>query len=108
VTPEKVRSAFPLIENHVLLRHSDRIEAVDATLAAVLDDEALRAVTERVPDELLTGPEYGSDAGPRELRSRYRAYLGARLQAPRPFLAEAMEARERLRRMPPLPQSARR
>jgi hypothetical protein len=108
VTPERVSSAFPLIENHVLLRHSDQIEELDTLLAAVLDDETLGAVIERVPDELLSGAEYAGDAAPRELRGRYHSYLGTRLQAPRPFLGEAINARERLRRMPPLPQSARR
>jgi hypothetical protein len=108
VTPEKARSPFPLIENHVLLAHSERLAEVDATLAAALGAEALRAVIEQVPDDLLAGPEYAGDAGPRELRARYQDYLGTRLQAPRLFVAEAVEARERLRRMPPLPQSARR
>jgi hypothetical protein len=108
VTPEKVRSPFPHIERHVLLAHSDRIEEADAGLAALVGHEALRAVIEQVPDELLTGPEYATDAGPDKLRARYRDYLGTRLRAPRPFLAEAVEARERLRRMPLFAQSARR
>ncbi len=108
VTPEKARSPFPLIENHVLLAHSEQIEEVDATLAAVFGDEALAAVIEQVPDDLLTGSEYAGDAGPGELRTRYRDYIGTRLREPRPFVAEAVEARERRRRMPPLPQSARR
>jgi hypothetical protein len=108
VTREKVRSPFPHIERHVLLAHSDGIEGADPTLAALLDEEALRTVIEQVPDELLTGPEYATDAGPEQLRARYRDYLGTRLRAPRPFIAEAVEARERLRRMPVFPQSARR
>jgi hypothetical protein len=108
VTPEKVRGPFPLIENHVLLSHSERLEAVDAGLAAALDDRTLSAVIESIPDDLLSGPEHADDASPAELRARYRDYLGSRLQAPRPFLAGAVEARERLRRMPALPQSARR
>ncbi len=108
VTPEKVRSPFPLIESHVLLSHSERVEAVDADLAAALDDRALAAVIDRIPDDLLSGPEHADNASPGELRARYRDYLGARLQAPRAFLAGVVEARERLRRMPPLPQSARR
>ena len=108
VTPEKVRSPFPLIENHVLLAHSARIEEADATLAAAMDDQTIGALIEQVPDELLTGPEYTGDAGPGELRARYRNYLGTRLRAPRPFLAGAVEARERRRLMPSLPQSARR
>ncbi len=108
LTPAKARSSFPLIERHVLLAHSERIEETDAALAAALDEEALGAVIDEVPDELLTGTEYAGDARPRELRARYRDYLGTRLRAPRPFLAEAVEARERRRRIPPLPQSARR
>jgi hypothetical protein len=108
LTRAKTLTPFPLIENHVLLALSDLIEEVDATLAAAMDEAALRALVEQVPDELLTGPEYAGDARPAELRGRYRDYLGSRLRAPRPFLAEAVEARERLRRMPPLPQSARR
>jgi hypothetical protein len=107
-TPEKARTPFSLIETHVLLSRSDEIEDVDAASAAALDDEALRDVIDQVPDELLTGPEYAGDAGPEALRTRYLDYLSTRLRAPRPFLAEAVDARERLRRMPPLPQSARR
>ena len=108
VTPEKVRASFPHIERHVLLAHSEQIEQVDATLAAALSDEALRTVISEVPDELLTGPEYAADAAPQQLRARYEDYLGTRLRAPRPFLAGAVEARDRLRHMPPLPISARR
>jgi hypothetical protein len=85
-----------------------RIEEADPTLAAMLDVEKLGAVIEQIPEELLTGTEYAGDARPRELRTRYRDYLLTRLRAPRPFLAEAVEARERLRRLPPLPLSARR
>ena len=108
VTPDKIRSPFPLIENHVLLDHSDGIEQEDAGLAAALDDRALAGVIGEVPDELLSGPEYAGEAGLGEIRARYLRYLSARLQSPRPFVAEAIEARARLRRMPLLPQSARR
>jgi hypothetical protein len=108
VTPDKMRSSFPLIENHVLLDHSDGIEREDAGLAAALDDRALAGVIGEVPDELLSGPEYAGEAGLGEARARYLRYLSTRLQSPRPFVAEAIEARARLRRMPLLPQSARR
>jgi len=108
VTPDKVRSPFQLIENHVLLDHSDRLEREDAGLAAALDDRSLAAVIDEVPDELLSGPEYAGEAGLRDIRARYLSYLSTRLQPPRPFVAEAIEARTRLRRMPLLPQSARR
>ncbi len=108
VTPEKARTSFPLIEQHVLLAHADGLEAADEALAAALDERLLRAVIAQVPDELLSGPAYAGDVGSAELRARYLEYLGARLQSPRPFLAEAVEARARLRRTPPRPQSARR
>jgi hypothetical protein len=108
MTDEKARSSFPLIEKHVLLAHADALEDVDATLAHRLTPDAIEAVVAQVPDELLSGPEYADDAGPAELRARYRKYFGTRLEAPRPFLAEAIEARERLLRLPPLPLSARR
>jgi hypothetical protein len=108
VTPEKVRSRFSLIERHVLLARADRIAALDVGLAAILGDETIGQIIERLPDELLTGPEYAGGDRPHDLRSRYRDYLGTRLQSPRAFVPEAQEARERLRRLPSLPQSARR
>ena len=92
----------------MLLAHADGLEADDARSPPRWTTRAARAVVAQVPDELLSGPDYAGDAGPAELRARYREYLGARLQAPRPFLAEAVEARARLRRIPPRPQSARR
>ena len=108
LTPDRMRSPFPLIENHVLLDRSDGIEDEDAGLAAALDDRALAALIDEVPDQLLSGPEYAGEAGLGEIRARYLDYLSTRLRSPRPFVAEAIEARERLRRMPLLPQSARR
>jgi hypothetical protein len=108
MTAEKARAPFPLIERHVLLGHSEALERLDAGLADLLDEHTLAAVVGLVPDELLTGAAFAGDARPPELRRRYVEYLGARLRGPRPFLAEAVEARERLRRLPPLPLSARR
>jgi HipA-like protein len=108
VTPEKARSPFPLIEKHVLLAHSNSIEEADPELATLLNDDALAAAIEQVPDQLLTSTEYAGEARPEELRARYRDYLGTRLRSPRSFLAEAVEARERMRRIPALRQSARR
>ena len=108
VTPEKARTSFPLIERHILLAHADGLEDADGALAAALDDGVIRAVVAQVPDELLSGPAYAGDVGPDELRARYLEYLGARLQSPRAFLAEAIEARARVLRTPPRAQSARR
>lgn len=108
VTPEKVRSPFSLIERHVLLAHADRIAALDAGLAAMLGDDTIGAIIDRLPDELLSGPEYAADDRPGDLRQRYRDYLGSRLESHRSFVLEAEQARERLHRLPFLRQSARR
>ena len=107
-TEERVRGAFPLIARHVLLGRSDGLEAVDEAAAGRLDRDSLRAIVEAVPDELLAGPEYAGDLDARAQRARYLDYLTARLRAPRAFLAAAVEERERLRRLRPLPLSARR
>jgi hypothetical protein len=107
-TEERVRGAFPLIARHVLLGRSDGLEAMDEAAAGRLDRDSLRAIVEAVPDELLAGPEYAGDLGAGAQRARYLDYLMARLRAPRAFVAAAVEERERLRRLRPLPLSARR
>jgi hypothetical protein len=108
VTPEKVRSPFPLIERHVLLAHANRIAELDAGLTAALDQDTIGTIIERLPDELLAGPEYTNGDRSTDLRARYRDYLGTRLQSPRSFVLQTQEVRERLRRQTPQPQSARR
>ena len=108
MSDEKARTPFPLIEKHVLLAHADALAEVDAALAARLGPEVIEDAVAQLPDDLLSGPEFADDAGPTELRNRYREYFRIRLEGPRPFLAEAVAARERLLRLPPLPLSARR
>ena len=107
-TEERVRGPFPLIARHVLLSRSDGLEAVDQPAAARLDRETLREIVAAVPDELLSGPEYAGDLGPEAQRARYLDYLAARLRPPRAFMLAAVEERERLRTLRPLPISARR
>jgi hypothetical protein len=105
---ERVRGPFPLIARHVLLNRSDGLEAVDEPSAARLDRETLGAIVAAVPDELLTGPEYAGDLPAEGQRARYLDYLTARLRSPRAFVQAAVEERERLRTLRPLPLSARR
>ena len=105
---ERVRGPFPLIARHVLLGRSDGLEAVDEPAAERLDRETLRNIIAAVPDELLTGPEYAGDLGAEAQRARYLDYLTARLRPPRAFVQAAVEERERLRTLRPLPLSARR
>ena len=108
LTPEKVRGPFPLIANHVLLTQSDRLEEIDAGAAAALGGDALRRVTELIPDELLTGPRYAGDANPAVQRARYLDFLATRLSPPRDFVSAAADDRDRVRRLPRIPLSARR
>ena len=109
VDEARTRGPFPLVKDHVLLGASGELEAADAALAPQLTAELLDDVLARVPDALLTDPVSGSGfPTAAAARARYRSYLSDRLAAPRLFLAEAIAARERLRRQPARPLSARR
>ena len=109
VDAERTRTHFPLIRDHVLLSLAGDIEGADAEIAARLDVGALQSVLAAVPDALLEDPivgrEFGSAAATRE---RYVTYLRERLLGRREFVAEAVAARERLLRQPPLRLEARR
>jgi hypothetical protein len=75
------RDAFAQIKDHVLLPFATALEAVDAEMAARLTPEVIGGIVDAVPDAWL---ETGRDI--------YTAYLTQRLQAPRPFLQEAIRA----------------
>ena len=109
VDEARTRSAFPLIERHVLLARSGDLEAADAELADLLSESVIDEVLAAVPDTLLTAPS--GRAAPMTAaaaRDRYRSYLLTRLRSPRDFVGAALAARERLLREPPRPLSARR
>lgn len=82
----RAREPVPLIADHVLLPLATGLPAADARLAAETDHERVSAAVSLVPDEWL-GPD------PAAARASYVAYLCARLQAPRGFVAEAEAAR---------------
>lgn len=109
VDEARTRSAFPLIQQHVLLERAADIEAADASMAGLLSGSVIDDVLASVPDALLTASSGSADspsaAGARE---RYRSYLLTRLEAPRDFVGAAIAAREKLLRHPPRPYSARR
>ena len=105
----RTRTPFPLIREHVLLRRASALEPVDQRLAATLAEDRLRDVLASVPDEWLMDPVGPRDfASADEARARYVAYLRARLAGPRPFLDEAVQARERVLRDLPVALKARR
>jgi hypothetical protein len=85
VDDARTRTSFPLIRDHVLLSLASELEAVDDELARCITEPALRALLDRVPDELLASHD--------DSRQRYLEYLMLRAAAPRAFVAAAMEAR---------------
>jgi hypothetical protein len=110
VTDERTRSPFPLIRSHVLLPIASDLHAADATSTALLSEDVIRDVVAAVPDSLLgdargAGGDFGSAE---EARERYVRYLVTRLEGPRAFLSEAVQAQEQLRLQPPLHLKARR
>jgi hypothetical protein len=109
VDEARTRTPFPLIRDHVLLRRAEEVPALDEELASRLTEERLAAILATVPDEWLMDPARPPEfASAEEARARYLAYLRTRLGAPRAFVHEAVEARERLLREPPRALSARR
>jgi hypothetical protein len=109
VDDARTRTPFPLVKNHVLLRLAGDIEAADEKLSAMLTEDVVAGVMERVPDELLLDDVAGAEfESPEAARERYRRYFRTRLEAPRAFAAEAVRARDALLREPPRAVSARR
>jgi len=102
VDEARTRTPLARIRDHVLLDRAADLGAIDATLAGVLTPDVIARVLAQVPDELLTDPVSCREFATAEAaRARYREYLLTRLRAPRDFVAEAVRAREQLRREPP-------
>jgi HipA-like kinase len=85
---QSAQAAFPMVAEHVLLRHAGPIAGADARLAGAAEQAVAGAVA-LVPDAWL-GP------APAERRADFAAFLHARLSPPRAFVTEAEEAREKI------------
>jgi hypothetical protein len=79
---------FTQIGEHILLPWASSIEAAHERLSPMLDDAALRAAVDDVPDEWL-------GEGAPQLRDAYVAYLAKRLGGRLEWLEEAERARSR-------------
>jgi hypothetical protein len=88
---ERSRDPFVAIKDHVLLRFASQLQAEDAILAAKLSPAVIDDILIRVPDDWLNDGGGGAPAA--DIRMAYRRYFLDRLEAPRPFLEEAMGAR---------------
>jgi len=82
------RRPFERIRDHVLLPTAGSIEAADERLAGRLDEAIVGEIVAAVPDAWLArDPVIG---GPAAQRRAYVTYLLRRLEAPRPFVEEAV------------------
>jgi hypothetical protein len=85
----RAREPFERVKDHVLLPIASELREVDAGLASRLAPALLREIVALVPGEWLGDR-------PEARRAAYTEYLGARLESPRPFLEEAIRARNAL------------
>ena len=83
---ENSKNPFRQIKDHILLPFADEIEKADAELSAKLTPEVLREIVELIPDEWLEKPQ--------EQREIYLEFLTKRLENPRNFVKEAIDARK--------------
>ena len=90
---ERIHAPFPQIGEHVLLPIAGDLQAADARARPLLNDHVLEEIVESVPDDWLTPDSEFADADAQ--RTAYKTYLEDRLTGPRPWLAEAIEARQR-------------
>ncbi len=89
----RVQSAFPQIKDHVLLHIASDLNAADARLRPCLTEETICAVVECVPDEWLGGEDAFATID--DHRDAYVSYFMQRLNGPRAWLQEAIDAQAR-------------
>ena len=91
----RVQARFPLIKDHVLLPVAGDLVAADARLRPQLPVRTLERVIGDLPDDWLgdEAPERFPDIATQ--RAAYLTYLDERLNGPRAWLDEAIEAQAR-------------
>ncbi|HEX8387109.1 MAG TPA: HipA family kinase [Rubricoccaceae bacterium] len=98
-SPERARSAFAPIRDHVLLPIADDLREADEALAPKLTPDVLRAVVEAVPDALLMDAPPGREAPFATADANRQAYLdlfAERLAGPRAWVEAAVASRQEL------------
>lgn len=89
-----MKSAFPLIKDHILLSHASELQQADTSSKSLLTEEKLHEIVNLIPDEWLRG--YDPDLTPQQVREIYFEFIWHRLNQSSIFLNEAMNARAAL------------
>ena len=87
----RAQTPFAPIKDHILLPVADDLRTADARLVGRISAELIEQIVAAVPEEWL-GQE-AAFAGPDEHRAAYISYLLSRLNGPRAFVEEAINAR---------------
>jgi hypothetical protein len=88
----RARDRFPQIKDHVLLAHASAVADLDKELSERIDARFIENTVADIPEGWLS--EHPGEA--QRLREEYTRYFCDRLQFPRPFVLEAVEAYDRL------------
>lgn len=88
---DRVQSRFPQIKDHVLLHLAGDLSAADERLRPKLTGDALARAVEQIPESWLGDEELFADTDSH--RRAYIDYLEARLNGPREWLDEAIQAK---------------
>lgn len=91
---DRSQDPFARIRDHVLLKFASALPEVDVAMADRITPAVIRDIVEGVPEDWLAADT--SFDSPRATRDAYIRHLSRRLQAPRPFLTEAVRARTQL------------
>jgi hypothetical protein len=89
----RIQSLFPLIKDHVLLHVAGDLAVADSRLRPRATEAAIRAVVDDVPGDWLSEEPAVGDAA--AVRDAYVTYLTERLNGPRGWLQEAIDAQHR-------------
>jgi HipA-like protein len=87
----RAKDPFALIKEHILLPFASEIEKADEIMTKAITQAVIEQVINLIPDDWLNeDPRFTNTA---EHRHAYVEYLTRRLEAPRPFVEEAIRAR---------------
>lgn len=87
----RARDPFPLIAQHVLLKHARSLEDIDASMIEKLAPNVLQSIVDSIPDSWIGDGATATDIPC--VRTGYRRFLLDRLANPRPFMTEIRSGR---------------